>query len=851
MDVQSRIIKYKVILLISISILSILSIFLNIKIHSEFYREKQIKEFRDTILLDSLDLNSKITNTEIFSVIKNVAKRSEVMNGILSGALPKELPAILKIIVDLKEDYNASIVYVMDKNGFVIASTPYDKGATLTGENYSFRPYFTSAMRGEAAIYPAVGVTTGKRGLYYSAPVFDMRTGHSGEVVGVLVAKMDLEMVDIFINRYNSPSAVVSSSGIVFSSNIDEWMFKYSFGNGGGELRNLDTETQFNTVFPRHMPEILPFSFKSKNVVYKNKKYSVLSSPLLLLDEYGEWQLVFLKNFNKWYLFLQPWLITLFIICLYIFISILIIQYSKKIILELDKKVSEEELRGVIASMDDLLFVLDTKNIFINYYQPRLDYKLYAPSDFFIGKSLRETMPPHIARLAEEAIDSVKNTGNPHQFDYSLDMEGELKWYSAKVSKMNNLSGGYAGVTVVVRDISNLKKIEFDLKKSKNIAEEANRAKSDFLANMSHEIRTPMNAIIGFTELLFSKEEDSEKKSKLGMIKTSGENLLSLINDILDFSKIEAGKIDIENKIFSLRSSLDNLYSMYRRRADEKSLEYTIKIDKLVPEYVFGDEHRIIQILTNIIGNALKFTKNGNVVIDLIYENGIAVIKITDTGIGIPEEKLESIFSVFLQADSSTEREFGGTGLGLAISRELAEFLGGSLSVMSTEGLGSVFVLKFPLPEVEVKDEKCYISGDTFNTPGIDDNTRNYNSKYRILIAEDNKINQALIKAMLNELGFECEITENGKFAIERLKSQQYDLFFLDIQMPVMDGLETIKYIREDNDLKKLYVIALTANALVGDAEKYIEAGCNDYISKPIDREVLKNKIAGIFGAKI
>ncbi len=389
------------------------------------------------------------------------------------------------------------------------------------------------------------------------------------------------------------------------------------------------------------------------------------------------------------------------------------------------------------------------------------------------------------------------------------------------------------------------------IKRKAELAETATKAKSDFLSNMSHEIRTPMNAIIGFTELLYNEENDLEKKNKLELIKTSGKNLLSLINDILDFSKIEAGKILLEKIIFNLKTTLNYIYSMYKSKASSKGLNFIINIGESIPLSVVGAEHRIIQILTNIVGNAIKFTKDGTITIDCSYNAGKAIIKITDTGIGIANDKLDLVFSAFNQVDSSTEREFGGTGLGLTISRQLTELMNGNLTITSTFGIGSSFILELPLPEKKEGPGNSQSAAHLNRNPEADewDTVTNNQiiTRYKILVAEDNKINQILTRELLKGLDLECDIAENGKIALEMLNDKPYDLLLLDMQMPVMDGLETLRHINYEKKFEKLYIIALTANAMEGDAEKYMKAGCNDYLSKPIDRVLFQQKIYNLY----
>jgi len=417
--------------------------------------------------------------------------------------------------------------------------------------------------------------------------------------------------------------------------------------------------------------------------------------------------------------------------------------------------------------------------------------------------------------------------------------DGHLFWVDTTIVPFLDEEGKPKSYISIRTDITAKKMGEFALKEALEAAESANIAKSEFLANMSHEIRTPMNGVIGMTNLLLDTPLSSHQQQQALTIKRSGESLLTIINDILDFSKIEAGKLNLERLDFDLDAMLDDLAHTLIFRSEEKGLSLHCPTNPKEGRWYKGDEGRIRQILINLLGNAIKFTEQGRV--DLTYQsskseqgNTQLLFTIIDTGIGLSDEQQETLFDRFTQADGSTTRKFGGTGLGLSISKQLVELMGGEIGVKSELGVGTTFWFTLYLEEVSASEEAPRLSG-TSTPPSATFNAH-------ILVVDDNTTNQLVASGMLKKFGITTDIATNGQEAITALKQGSYDLVFMDCQMPVMDGYQATKVIRDPHSQvnnHQIPIVAMTANAMQGDREKCLAAGMDDHIAKPIDPQKL------------
>ncbi len=470
-------------------------------------------------------------------------------------------------------------------------------------------------------------------------------------------------------------------------------------------------------------------------------------------------------------------------------------------------------------------------------------YRIYGLNDNEFVPNYEKVLNlvhPDDREAANNSFQKAFNERQPFNFFHRIIRPDKLvRILNAKGKIFVNNQNKIIRVIGTDQDVTESKLAEQELIRLKDKAEDSEKIKEQFLANMSHEIRTPMNAIIGFTRLLEDTRLSDEQTGWLKTIKSSGENLLVIINDILDFSKMVAGKFEFEENKIDIADLAFSIVTMLKPKADEKNVGLFFHDDKKSPTIVLGDAVRLTQILLNLVSNAIQFTNKGRVdlAVSLVNESNKNVtvqFSVTDTGIGIEEGKINDIFESFTQASASTTRKYGGTGLGLTISKKLVEQQGGTFTVKSKLGEGSCFAFTLPFKKTESFTEIAQTAGKPLSSDSV--------ANIHVLVVEDNPVNQQLVKTVLGKWKIRVDIADNGKLALAKLESKNYDLILMDIQMPEMDGYQTAEYIRSKM-LKDTPIIAMTAHAMKGEAEKCINLGMNDYISKPFDPQDLLAKI--------
>ena len=505
-------------------------------------------------------------------------------------------------------------------------------------------------------------------------------------------------------------------------------------------------------------------------------------------------------------------------------------------------KKSEAKNRALLDAIPDAIFLLDKEGNFLDYRTPNSSI-LYAPAELFMGKNIHSIMPQDLVELTMNNLGLARQSGKMQVFEYQLPTNGEIKHFEARI---NLCEGG--DFLALVRDVTERKRSDEMLWKAKEEAEAAAKAKSEFLANMSHEIRTPLNAVIGLTGLLLDTDLTHEQRNYLEIVRDSGDSLLSVINNILDFSKIDGGMMELEHSPFDLRRCIESTMDLMVTRAAEKGLVLKVVLDDQLPTMLVGDASRLRQVLANLLSNAVKFTDKGFVEVSVrgnaIPEGFELRFDVLDTGIGMPQDKLDRLFMPFSQIDSSITRRYGGTGLGLAISKRLVEMMGGRIWANSDLGVGSTFsfAVKVKLPCMQSVQHKVKDLIPVIKPP-IEGHFQQARP-LSILLAEDNAVNQMVLLQMLRKIGYQADLASNGFDVLAALDRQAYDVILMDIQMPDMDGFEATRRILARFPKKKRpRIIALTAHALNGDRERCLEAGMDSYLSKPVKIEDLQSAL--------
>jgi len=812
----------------------------------DHYFEKNIDQEQEMIK-NSYNHKVKEIQQEYSKRMQTVLSHPEIKMGIINNDRKKlEKNLVKKINLLQKENRYIKTILITDTNNIVIirAHKPSMYGDDLT----NIRPIVKSANEKKKILF---GFEGGKMSIPYrvTTPII-----YDGIHYGVLDLGISADIFSDFINAISTKAEVTSLVNPKFIKNFikDRVLNDYFLKRGylapnfnpffNPFIQNIDLNKETSIVYIKDSTYLINTSFKMKS--FDETPFGTILVAYNITEDINE-------QFNK--ITLMVFYILVFILSIYYIIRFGLKVYEKDLVNQ--KKMYQTLFQN---STDGILILKD--NHFIDCNNSALNLFKYAKKEDIVNLHPSQLSPQKQADgedsfLKVDRMISISKQNGSHIFEW-LHLTSDKKEFWSEIALTSMIINDEEITHVRLRDITALKDVEnFTSKmikqktKELNIqmkkANDANRSKSEFLANMSHEIRTPLNAIMGFIDLLKDDETSPQKLKFLQIIDKSSNSLLEIINDILDFSKIESNQVDLEFRDFNTADEFSSIGELFKARANEKNINLLVNISDNMPKYLHSDILRIKQVIINLLSNAIKFTpKYKNVYLNIEYQEKRLDVNIRDEGIGIASNKLETIFEAFVQADTSTTREYGGTGLGLSIGHKLIGLLGGELKVRSKLKLGSEFYFSIPVKDVIYEEktvskaeEKEYLEG-------------------HILLVEDNKANLMFMKVVLKKMGFTFDIAINGLEAVHKFpkvtcdnNKTKYDAILMDENMPNMNGIEATKIILEmekEYSLPHTPIIALTANALKGDREKFLNAGMDEYLTKPVNKKKL-GEILGKF----
>ena len=734
------------------------------------------------------------------------------------------------------------LIFVVNAAGDAIAASNRVAGTPI-GANFADRYWFARAREGQPGVQYAVGKTTGVAGLYFSSAVF-----RQGQFVGAVVAKVNLASIAFLMNQSNV--YVSDKQGVIIMAH-DKSQELHTVE--GASVQALTVAQRMSIYQRAALPTLASAPWHGHPVL---RTLADASQPCVpASSSLPEYEMTVTANHALPGLpALAQARVTTFLLLSVVGGAAILIGYGLLSLRQSNilAKRSESRMRLILESANCGIWGQSAQGVctFINAEALEL---LGYTADELLGKSLHATVhhshadgsdyPREGCPMYATGLDGVARTAKSEVLWRKDGRSFPVEYATAPMY----IDGAIDGAVVIFNDITERLRQEQLLEEARERAELANRAKGEFLANMSHEIRTPMNAVIGFTALALQETEPDTKHMYLRQIDESSRSLLEILNDILDFSKIEAGQMAMENRLFDLDELLASLQRMLLLRTREKGLELLFPASSPAVRYLVGDALRLRQILLNLLGNAIKFTASGQVVLELqvLPQAGdVQRLRFTvrDSGIGMTAEQVAALFRPFTQADTSISRRFGGTGLGLSISHDLARLMGGTIQVDSTVGQGSAFTLDVPLrcasaaqiAQTEATRPAPLTQATTAADPLLGK---------RVLLAEDHPVNQLLARHLLAKMGMVMDLAQNGEEAVALVQSQYYDVVLMDIQMPVLDGLGATQRIRADARFADLPILAMSAGVTLDEQSQCLAAGMSGFIGKPINATELRNKL--------